>query len=209
MSKVCEIQVAPDTRSDSAHVTLRYRDAPAPCSLEELTKAGYTAAELRDAGCDLSSLKAAGFDLKRLKDAGFPASVFKGDGCSVAQLRDVGFTARELKQAGFDFSSLKAAGFEFKQLKDAGFPASVFKSNGCSVVQLKKVGFTARELLDSKAHESGVNEFRSEYHDEIKRQMKGKVVAAKVFGESWMSFLGFFAPFGTENGFLNRLKNSE
>jgi hypothetical protein len=208
MSKVCEIQVAPDARSDSAQVTLRYRDAPALCSLEELTQAGYSAAELREAGCDLLSLKAAGFDLKQLKNAGFQASAFKSDGCSAEQLRGVGFTARELKLAGFEFSRLKAAGFDLKQLKDAGFRASAFKSDGHSVEQLKKIGFTARELLESKADESEGTIYQSEYHEEVKRHMQRKVEAANIFGQSWMSFLGFFAPFGTENGFLNRLKNS-
>jgi biotin operon repressor len=209
MSQLCEIEVAQDARRDSAHVTLRYLDAPAPalCSPEELKAAGFTAVELKEAGCNFSSIKSTGFNLRQLKDAGFQASLFKSDGCSVVQLMEAGFTARELRRAGFDFLSLKSAGFNLKQLKDAGFQASAFKSDGCSVAQLRQVGFTARELLHSSAQES--EDFpKSEHHEEIQRQLLMKVEAANIFGQSWMSFLGFFAPFGTENSFWSRLKKS-
>ena len=209
MSQFCELEVAQDARRDGAHVTLRYLDAPAPalCSPEELKAAGFTAVDLKEAGCNFSNIKSAGFNLRQLKDAGFQASLFKSDGCSVVQLMEAGFTARELRRAGFDFLSLKSAGFNLKQLKDAGFQASPFKSDGCSVAQLRQVGFTARELLHSSAQE--LEDFpKSEHHEEIQRQLLRKDEAANIFGQSWMSFLGFFAPFGTENSFWSRLKKS-
>ncbi len=39
-------------------------------------------------------------------------------------------------------------------------------------------------------------------------EMQEKFESVQVFGESWLSFLGFFAPFGSENSFWNRLKKS-
>lgn len=50
--------------------------------------------------------------------------------------------------------------------------------------------------------------FRSKYHDAFSSVMREKVASANIFGESWKSLIGFFAPFGTENCFWNRLKKS-
>jgi hypothetical protein len=211
-SDVCEVGNAPDALSDGSRVTLRRDASPpssrSPYSIEQLSDAGFTLQELKEAGCDFPSLKAAGFNLKQLKDAGFAASAFKSDGCSIAQLREIGFTARELMRDGCDFTILKAAGFNLKQLKDAGFAASAFKSDGCSVAQLREIGFTARELLNPSAVVSEAIELQSRHHDEIKRTMQEKLQHAHIFGDSWLSFLGFFAPFGCSNSFWNRLKKS-
>jgi hypothetical protein len=130
---------------------------------------------------------------------------------SIEQLLDAGFTPQELKEAGCNYSSMKAVGFNLKQLKDAGFSASAFERDGCSVAQLREVGFTARELLNPSAHavfKATRTEFQSSYHDEIKKEMQEKLQHARIFGDSWLSFLGFFAPFGCANSFWNRLKNS-
>jgi hypothetical protein len=213
-SDVCEVSNALDARSDGSSVTLRRDSSPPPSrprySIERLADAGFTPQELKDAGCNFSSLKAAGFNLKQLKDAGFAASAFKSDGCSVAQLREIGFTARELMRDGCNYSSLKAAGFNLKQLKDAGFTASAFESDGFSVAHLREIGFTARELLNPSAHAiSEAIELQSSHHDEIKRTMREKLEHAHIFGHSWQSFLGFFAPFGCANSFWNRLKKSQ
>ncbi len=51
-------------------------------------------------------------------------------------------------------------------------------------------------------------EFQSKYHDEIKKEMQERLEYAHIFGDSWKSFLGFFAPFGCANSFWNRLKKS-
>ena len=129
---------------------------------------------------------------------------------SIERLADAGFTPQELKDAGCNFSSLKAAGFNLKQLKDAGFTASAFESDGCSVAHLREIGFTARELLNPSAHAiSEAIELQSSHHDEIKRTMREKLEHAHIFGHSWQSFLGFFAPFGCANSFWNRLKKSQ
>ena len=49
---------------------------------------------------------------------------------------------------------------------------------------------------------------QSEHHKVIAEQMKERAESGRIFGTSWMSFLGFFAPFGTQNSFWNRLKKS-
>ena len=49
---------------------------------------------------------------------------------------------------------------------------------------------------------------QSEHHKKIAEQMKERAESGRIFGTSWMSFLGFFAPFGTQNSFWNRLKKS-
>jgi hypothetical protein len=212
---VCEVGSAPDARSDGSPMSLRRDASPplfrSPYSIEELSDAGFTPQELKEAGCDFPSLKAAGFSLTQLKDAGYEASAFINDGCNITQLRGVGFTARELTRCGCDFPSMKAVGFSLKQLKDAGFSASAFERDGCSVAQLREVGFTAGELLNPNAHavsQATRKEFQSSYHDEIKKEVQEKLQHARIFGDSWLSFLGFFAPFGCANSFWNRLKNS-
>jgi len=45
-------------------------------------------------------------------------------------------------------------------------------------------------------------------HQEIAKQMKKRAASGRIFGETWKSFFGFFAPFGTDNCFWERLKNS-
>jgi hypothetical protein len=49
---------------------------------------------------------------------------------------------------------------------------------------------------------------QSKYHDAFNVLMREKASSANIFGDSWRSMLGFFAPFGTENSFLERLKKS-
>ncbi len=126
----------------------------------------------------------------------------------------VGFTAKECKEAGFDFISLQTAGFDAGQLKEAGFNASAFKNNGTrySLAELKNVGFTAREILYPGSLPPGpLSSSPSQPQDPrlaIRQQIDEKVALARIFGESWRSRLGFFAPFGTQNSFWNRLKLS-
>jgi hypothetical protein len=175
--------------------------AQAPFSLEELIAAGFSALELKEAGHSLSSLKVAGINFKQLKDAGFDASAFKSEGYAVAELREAGFTAEELKNAGFDFSCLKAIGIKLEDLKAAGFDARVFKSNGHNAAELKRIGFTAKELSFASSSES-------KHHQQINNLIESRIRLGRIFGESWREFLGFFAPYGTQNGFWNRLKAS-
>jgi hypothetical protein len=46
------------------------------------------------------------------------------------------------------------------------------------------------------------------HHQEIAKLMKQRVESASIFGQTWKSILGFFAPYGTDNCFWNRLKKS-
>ncbi len=50
--------------------------------------------------------------------------------------------------------------------------------------------------------------YESKYHSEIKQLMQSRLETGMVFGESWKSLLGYFAPFGTQNSFLSRFKKS-
>ena len=49
---------------------------------------------------------------------------------------------------------------------------------------------------------------QSLHHKKIAKQMEERAASGRIFGETWKSFLGFFAPFGTKNSFWERLKNS-
>ena len=49
---------------------------------------------------------------------------------------------------------------------------------------------------------------QSLHHKKIAKQLKERAASGRIFGETWKSFLGFFAPFGTDNSFWERLKNS-
>lgn len=50
--------------------------------------------------------------------------------------------------------------------------------------------------------------FQSKHHIAFNYVMREKIASANIFGDSWKSFLAFFAPYGTENSFFNRLKKS-
>ncbi len=176
-------------------------------SLEELKKSGYSAEELRLAGCDFQALKSL-FTVKQLKEAGFDAAEFKKDGCTPADLKRLGFSAEDLRKAGFDFSSLKDSGFNSKQLKAAGFPASEFKKFEFTAAQLKEAGFTAGDLLTRNSTQMSRSGIDSQYHREVRELIDQRIHSGLIFGHSLSEFLGFFAPFGTKNGFLNRLKTS-
>ena len=173
-------------------------------SLQELVDAGFSAKELKQAGFDLRSLKTAGFNFEQLKEAGFDASAFKSDGYDLSQLKSAGFTAEELKEAGFDFSSLKEIGFDPSALRIAGFDASTFKSNGCSLAEIKRAGFTAKELAFSAV--PGENRMQdSAHHCAVEQLIRDRVRSGRIFGQTWREFFAFFAPFGTQNSFWNRL----
>jgi hypothetical protein len=49
---------------------------------------------------------------------------------------------------------------------------------------------------------------QSKHHKEIAKQMKERAEYGRIFGQSWKSFFGFFAPFGTDNSFWKRLQKS-
>jgi hypothetical protein len=49
---------------------------------------------------------------------------------------------------------------------------------------------------------------KSKYHRQIAEQMEQRAKSGRIFGKSWKSFLGFFAPFGPENSFWCRLQRS-
>jgi hypothetical protein len=49
---------------------------------------------------------------------------------------------------------------------------------------------------------------QSIHHQKIAEQMKERAASGRIFGKTWKSHLGFFAPFGTENSFWERLKKS-
>ena len=177
-------------------------------SLQELVDAGFSAKELKQARFDLPSLKTAGFNLKQLKEAGFDASAFKSDGYDLSQLKSAGFTAEELKDAGFDFSSLKEIGFDPSDLRIAGFDASTFKSNRCSLAEIKRAGFTAKELAFSDVPDETRIEDPNKHHRDIAQLVRDRVRSGRIFGQTWREFFAFFAPFGTQNSFWNRLCKS-
>ena len=64
--------------------------------------------------------------------------------------------------------------------------------------------------MDSVAKELNVQniEIQSEHHQAINDLIESRVLLGHIFGETWWSFLGFFAPYGTKNSFWNRLKKS-
>ena len=189
----------------------------APFPAKELKEVGYTAEELKEAGYGVSDLTSAGFSFKQLKDAGFDASAFKSGGFTVKDLKEAGFTAEELKKAGFKFCDLKADGFCLEELRAAGFDASEFRKNRCSLADLKRVGFSAKELnlqnieiqcFTAKELNLQNIEIQSDYHQQINDLIESRVLLGHIFGETWWTFLGFFAPYGTKNSFWNRLKKS-
>lgn len=61
--------------------------------------------------------------------------------------------------------------------------------------------------LSATSDAQGVR-YESKYHSQIKQLMQSRLESGMIFGESWKSLLGYFAPFGTHNSFLSRFKKS-
>jgi uncharacterized protein YjbI with pentapeptide repeats len=139
-----------------------------PTSIEILSKAGYTAAELigtgftpkqlraagytidtlrREAKLSVTELRVAGFIAAQLKDAGFSGRDLKEAGYSLAAMRKAGFTAAQLgKKSGFTLEELKEAGYMAVDLRPAGFSPQTLLSVGFSQIEVGKAGFTHSEL---------------------------------------------------------------
>ena len=139
-----------------------------PTSIEDLKKAGYTAAELigtgftpkqlravgytidklrREAKLSVTELRVAGFTATQLKDAGFSPADLKEAGCSLAAMRKAGFTAAQLgKKSGFTLEELREAGYTAVDLRSAGFSPQTLLRVGFSQIEVSKAGFTHSEL---------------------------------------------------------------
>ncbi len=202
-------KVAPESELqhvEARHSILESRKPAAQFSAAELKISGFSAKELERSGLDFPTLEAAGYTPLQLKDAGFTASAFRSSGYEMAELKKLGFSSKELKEAGYDFSSLRNAGFDGRELKAAGFDSSAFVRDGWNVADLKSVGFTAHEIMYPGS--GGPGKIESRYHEKIRELSERRVDSVTIFGETWLSFLAFFMPFGTKNSLWNRLKTN-
>jgi hypothetical protein len=86
-------------------------------------------------------------------------------------------------------------------------PSKAIVYNRCSLAEIKKAGFTAKELAFSAVPDENRME-DSKYHREIDQLIQDRVRSGLIFGQTWLEFFAFFAPFGTQNSFWNRLSRS-
>jgi hypothetical protein len=74
-------------------------------------------------------------------------------------------------------------------------------------VKMKEMGKGKKEYPPPK-HTLATTWLDSESHKEIRNTIEERVAATEIFGKTWKEYLGFFAPFGTDNSFWSRLQNS-
>jgi hypothetical protein len=74
-------------------------------------------------------------------------------------------------------------------------------------VKMKEMGKGKKEYPPPK-HTLATTWLDSESHKEIRNTIEERVAATEIFGKTWKEYLGFFAPFGTDNSFWSRLQKS-